>query len=335
MKGKPSAEQTPLGKVASNSETKPLQQQSDSSAPALVSSAGAYEPCWFERSVFDAKRQASGARWGRPLRLYDQLESTQDAAFAAFAEGAPSGALFVTHQQTQGRGRRGQTWQMQAGDCLTFSLLVRASETLTQLEGLSLGVGLALVESLKPLMPTAKLQLKWPNDVYLNHKKLAGILIEARQLKQERALVIGVGLNTSWLTPPTALRATSLKAEGIRYPGDPIFLETLLQHLERQISTVLTHGLQPLLPALRKIDFLQGREFILEDFSLQDPGQSPLTSHHQTLAVRGAGIAKDGCLLVEPLKNLSDLQVPAEAELRPNERENSALLAVQSAHIRL
>ncbi len=294
-----------------------------------VTQAGSYCPDWFERKAFERECQRLGARWGRPLRLHDQANSTQDLAFDAARSGAPSGALFLARKQDAGRGRRGQSWVMQPDDCLTFSLLVRTQEQLNHLEGLSLSVGLALIKSLEPLAQHVELKLKWPNDLYLNEKKLAGILIEAKPLQDERALVIGIGLNTQWLNPPTQLRATSLKAEGLTYPGDPVFLAQLLKQLEEHLSTTLSSGLAPYLQSLRKVDYLEGRDFLLQDFCLRDLSQSSTSDNtvaaksNEELLVRGAGLAEDGSLLVTLRSDTSEQKLT----------QPDKAFAVQSGHL--
>ena len=82
---------------------------------------------------------------------------------------------------------------MQPDDCLTFSLLVRTQEQLNHLEGLSLSVGLALIKSLEPLAQHAELKLKWPNDLLVDGRKVAGILAESRQQPRRPPGYRGVG----------------------------------------------------------------------------------------------------------------------------------------------
>jgi BirA family biotin operon repressor/biotin-[acetyl-CoA-carboxylase] ligase len=96
--------------------------------------------------------------------------------------------LLVAERQTAGRGRMGRVWQSQPGDSLTFSLSLPMAPK--DWSGLSLAVGLSLAESLHP-----QVGLKWPNDLWVQERKLGGILVEAASMGGRSQVVIGVGLN--------------------------------------------------------------------------------------------------------------------------------------------
>jgi len=121
--------------------------------------------------------------------------------------------LLVAEHQTQGRGRMGRTWQSGPRGSLTFSLGLPLE--LNDWSGLSLAVGAAIANALDPLNPpdpqcpeaTPRLQIKWPNDLWLDGRKLGGILIETVSVGPQRMVVIGVGLNVSALS--TSFKAPS------------------------------------------------------------------------------------------------------------------------------
>ena len=118
--------------------------------------------------------------------------------------------LLVAEHQTQGRGRMGRSWQSGPNGSLTFSLGLPLE--LADWSGLSLAVGAAIADALDPLDPllpdsAPRLHIKWPNDLWLDGRKLGGILIETVSAGAQRMVVIGVGLNVSEL--PTALKAPS------------------------------------------------------------------------------------------------------------------------------
>ena len=115
--------------------------------------------------------------------------------------------LLVAEHQTQGRGRMGRSWQSGPSGSLTFSLGLPLE--LDDWSGLSLAVGAAIADALDPLTEgsTPRLQIKWPNDLWLDGRKLGGILIETVAVGAQRMVVIGVGLNVSEL--PTSLKAPS------------------------------------------------------------------------------------------------------------------------------
>lgn len=137
-------------------------------------------------TIFDATLAAlAGSLPGWRLRAVAEIDSTNSALMQE-SRLQPTAQLLVAERQTAGRGRLGRAWASSAERSLTFSLSwpLRAD---TPLDGLSLAVGVVLAEALHPA-----LRLKWPNDLWLDGRKLGGILIEALP---GSAVVIGVGLN--------------------------------------------------------------------------------------------------------------------------------------------
>jgi BirA family biotin operon repressor/biotin-[acetyl-CoA-carboxylase] ligase len=157
------------------------------------------------------------------VRWHASLPSTMDAAAALAHAGAPDGVVVAAEQQTAGRGRRGTTWESPPGAGLYFSLIARPSTAL-QLVTLAAGVGVrdgvAAATGLAP-------DLKWPNDLLVNRRKLAGILAEGFAIgTPEQAVIIGVGLNVlrAAYPPDVSRRATSLEGE----LGRPVDRDALL-----------------------------------------------------------------------------------------------------------
>ncbi len=104
----------------------------------------------------------------------------------------------LAYEQTAGRGRQGRRWLAKPGDALLFSISCRLPKPIGHLAGLSLAIGTALLSGLRTFAParSKRLALKWPNDVLLDQKKLAGILIEtAQHTPHSTDAVIGIGLN--------------------------------------------------------------------------------------------------------------------------------------------
>lgn len=131
------------------------------------------------------------------LNLTMVTDSTNQQALQACQQGDAHGALFVTEQQTSGRGRRGREWVSPFGRNLYFSLVWRFETGASAIEGLSLLVGLALARAIEEL-PGVQPQLKWPNDLLCGGRKLAGILLEmAGDPSGDCQVVIGVGINVN------------------------------------------------------------------------------------------------------------------------------------------
>jgi BirA family biotin operon repressor/biotin-[acetyl-CoA-carboxylase] ligase len=132
-------------------------------------------------------------RFGRPHRHYRSTDSTNTRARELAAAGAPHGTIVTAAEQSAGRGRQGRTWTAPMGKALLYSAVLRPLEERHTM--LPLAVPLAVAEAAEELQPGIECRVKWPNDILVEGRKLAGILIEARP--QDGWAVIGVGLNLS------------------------------------------------------------------------------------------------------------------------------------------
>lgn len=150
---------------------------------------------------------------GTPHRHYRRTDSTNTRARELAAAGAPHGTVVTADEQSEGRGRQGRSWSAPPQRALLYSALVRPLEERHMM--LPLAVPLAVCEAAEQLAPSVECGVKWPNDVLVGGRKLAGILIEARP--QDGWAVVGVGLNLTIAAEefPPELRdtATSLAIE--------------------------------------------------------------------------------------------------------------------------
>ena len=155
-------------------------------------------------------------RFGTPVRYLDVTDSTNEQALRWLNEGAPEGALVVTDRQTAGRGRRGRTWEAESGDALLFSLVLRPSGPSTVLELLTTTAGVACAEAIESICGL-KATLKWPNDVTVDSRKLAGILVESRlRGGVVEGVIVGIGINVRLsraLDEAFGPRASSIESE--------------------------------------------------------------------------------------------------------------------------
>src|SRR5437763_1249614 len=127
----------------------------------------------------------AGSGLGTPRVHFGRTGSTNEHARGLAARGAPHGTLVTAAEQTAGRGRQGRTWTAPAGLAILCSLVIRDPPRL-----LPLAAGVAVAELVGP-----QARVKWPNDVLVDGRKLAGILVEGRP--QERWAVLGIGLNVA------------------------------------------------------------------------------------------------------------------------------------------
>ena len=187
----------------------------------------------------------SAARLGRPRLHLRATTSTNDRARELAQGGAPHGTLVTAAQQTAGRGRQGRTWSAPPGRALLVSVVVRDPPAL-----LPLAAALAVAE-----VAGAGAQIKWPNDVLLDGRKVAGILAEGRP--QDGWAVLGIGLNV-------ALRIEDLPPELQDTAGtlgrEPTDLEPTLELLLDALERALALDDAALLDGYRARHALRGRE---------------------------------------------------------------------------
>ena len=179
-----------------------------------------------------------------------ECTSTSSLLLARAVQGASSGSVIVTDNQTAGRGSRGRHWMATPESSLTFSVLWRFDGGIDRLAGLSLAVGVAVVHALESCGASG-VSLKWPNDILHNDAKLGGILIELQSDGEDSMAVIGIGLN---LSLPETLDLNDLALE-------PAALDELISplperhHVFAKLLTELAHILDRFagsgFPALR------------------------------------------------------------------------------------
>lgn len=151
--------------------------------------------------------------WWQDVRFVPETESTNADLAALAREGAPEGTLLTTDHQTAGRGRLDRTWEMPRYSALAVSILVRPQVEGHRWTWLPLLTGAAAVAAVRQAGVAA--QLKWPNDVVVDDRKLAGILVERVDTPTGPAAVVGCGINVSVTPDEIGIpNATSLTSEG-------------------------------------------------------------------------------------------------------------------------
>ncbi|MEO8876588.1 MAG: biotin--[acetyl-CoA-carboxylase] ligase [Polyangiaceae bacterium] len=201
-----------------------------------------------------------GLAVGTPLEIMHETTSTNDVAKRAAKNGAPHGATFVAERQTAGRGRQGRSWLSERGDGLLVSVVLRVSCAPSHLPPLSLVAGLAVCDALAPTTKIAP-RLKWPNDVWLDGKKVAGVLVEA-SVAGDRVewVVVGCGINVHSRHFPEEIAqiATSVALHSREQPDRAEILARLLEGLDRDIAPVAKHGLGIVHARIDALDALRG-----------------------------------------------------------------------------
>lgn len=215
--------------------------------------------------------------FGSPHHHHDLIDSTNVRAKELAAGGAPSGTVVTASEQTAGRGRGDRVWTAPAGSALLYSAILRPLDLGHLL--LPLAAPLAVCEACESLAPV-HCEVKWPNDVWIDERKLAGVLIEARPPDWA---VIGIGINLS-------IGADEFPAD-IRWPaislGHGIGPDRMRPALDAALTKWVTEPIEHVLDVFTARDALRGRELEWEG----GPGEGGRSG-------RGEGIDERGNLLV-------------------------------------
>jgi BirA family transcriptional regulator, biotin operon repressor / biotin---[acetyl-CoA-carboxylase] ligase len=199
----------------------------------------------------------------------DQVDSTQTVAFALAERGAPDRTVVIADQQAAGRGRRGRLWQAPPRTSLLASILVRSRLPQALLATLSPTTAVATAEALRRVAPLSP-RLKWPNDVLVGGRKIAGILLESRSVASaEPVLVIGVGVNLGQreFPPELAGRATSVALEAGRPVDRDTLLAALLEEFDAWRARLEGEGFGPVRERWKSLSDTIGRRVTVDGVS--------------------------------------------------------------------
>ena len=173
--------------------------------------------------------------------------STQDVVRGAARSGAADGFCCAAAEQTAGRGRLGRTWLAPPGTSMLASVLLRVSEAAAP--GVPFAAGLSLRDAIAETSGAVTL-LKWPNDLVIAGRKLAGILVElygGAPARDGVAVIIGAGVNLTVPQFPPGIDGISLDAVTAAPPAPRALLEAWLRYLDERVTALELHGLPALL----------------------------------------------------------------------------------------
>jgi BirA family transcriptional regulator, biotin operon repressor / biotin---[acetyl-CoA-carboxylase] ligase len=173
----------------------------------------------------------------RQIRWFAELDSTNRYALEQARRGVPEGLVVVADHQSAGRGRLGRTWTAPPGASLLVSVLLRPAAV--EATRVTLAAGLALVDAVA-VVAGVTAGLKWPNDLVVGERKLAGILAEAELGSGAPAVVVGIGCNVNWESIPDELAeiATACNLEAGHAVDRDALLDALLEHLDERLAAL-------------------------------------------------------------------------------------------------
>jgi BirA family biotin operon repressor/biotin-[acetyl-CoA-carboxylase] ligase len=247
--------------------------------------------------IDELRRARATARIGRTIHYFDSVDSTNTVARTLAADGAAEGTVVIAEEQTKGRGRLGRTWVSPPFRNLYISIILRPPITATEAAQLTLVAGVAVAEAVCDWAP--QVAIKWPNDIVIDGRKVAGILTEMEADDGRVHFVIlgiGVNLNSAPEDFPPALRDTAgaLCAAAGRPIDRVACAERLLSRLEERYDLFVSEGFAAIRPLWESRSCLTGR-------------QVETDAGGQRCHAVVTGIADDGTLL---------LRGPAGQELR-------------------
>lgn len=178
---------------------------------------------------------------GQEIFYFDRVDSTNTKAKELAENGHPGGTLVVAEEQTAGKGRRGRSWESQAGKGIFMSLVLKPELNPDCASMLTLVAALAVATAIRQVTE-AQAMIKWPNDIVINGKKVCGILTElSAQIDYINHIVIGIGVNVHNNSFPEEIRdrASSLWLECHQRVNRAEVIEAILEHFEKYYDIFL------------------------------------------------------------------------------------------------
>jgi BirA family biotin operon repressor/biotin-[acetyl-CoA-carboxylase] ligase len=254
----------------------------------------------------EIEHAVSGLKLGTPLSTYGRLGSTNEVAARLAEAGAFEGTLVTAEEQTRGRGRQGRSWHSPPGVGIWMSLVLRPQCNAGQAAGIPLAGALSVASALKTATGV-EVGLKWPNDVYMNGRKVAGVLGESVvEGASVRYAVLGLGINVNLLEDQVPEDLQSIAGSVAMATGKSWnrvdILASVLKALEKRYYDYVQHGFGALSAEFRSLSKLVGQpvELILSN---------------RTLSGTVLDLAPDGSLLLTTESGPEQVRV-GEATLR-------------------
>ncbi len=192
------------------------------------------------------EKNLAGRLIGHKIYYFPEIGSTNDEAFRLGVEGAPEGTVVLADSQTKGRGRMQRIWHSPAGSNIYTSFILRPHLPPAAAPQISLVAGVAVAELLEQYCP-GKIELKWPNDVLLNGKKICGILAQMKTAEEDvDFVVVGIGINVNIRENqfPVEIReiATSLSSEAGQEISRQDLIIRLYENFAKWYKKLLQNG---------------------------------------------------------------------------------------------
>jgi BirA family biotin operon repressor/biotin-[acetyl-CoA-carboxylase] ligase len=248
-------------------------------------------------------------RIGRTIYAHDTVPSTQLLAHEAASKGAPEGTIVIAEQQTGGKGRLGRSWHSPKGTGIWMSLIIRPAIPLPKTPQITLLTAVTVAKAMKQAVDVPVL-IKWPNDIFIEDKKVCGILTELNaEADRVNYLVIGIGINVNSVESdfPAELLpvATSLRIAS----GKPIkrasLIQTFCRLFEEEYDHYLRYGFDRVKQEWEENSYSIGKWVTVRTL-------------HSALEGRALGLDAEGVLIVEDANGNRHRVYSADVDYRAN-----------------
>jgi len=208
---------------------------------------------------FEVERDLGTEFVGRKIYYFEGISSTMDMAMQLGMKGCPEGALVLAENQTKGRGRLGRSWFSPKHKGLYLSLILKPKTLASGVSMLTLLAAVSVSEAVEEITGL-DMQIKWPNDLFIGHKKAGGILTElVASADQVNFVVIGIGLNVNNDKKTLVAGATSLKEQKKEQISRLRLLQEILRRIEKNYSLLQKKGAASIAEKWRQKNITLGR----------------------------------------------------------------------------
>jgi BirA family biotin operon repressor/biotin-[acetyl-CoA-carboxylase] ligase len=227
---------------------------------------------------------------GRHIHFEEVLSSTQKIAHTLAGDGAKEGTIVVADQQTSGRGRLARAWYSPKQTGIWMSMILRPKIPINKTPQLTLLTAVALIQAIEEVTGLTP-EIKWPNDILINGKKIVGILTELQaEADRVHSVIIGVGMNVNHTLDqfPEELQAiaTSIAAETGEQADRAQIIQAIMMNFEKLYTSYLVHGFKPV-------------KLLWESYAISLNKNLIARTLQGTIRGRAIGIDDEGVLLLE------------------------------------
>jgi BirA family biotin operon repressor/biotin-[acetyl-CoA-carboxylase] ligase len=224
---------------------------------------------------------------GGDIRYFDSIASTMDAAFQLGVEGVGEGTVVCAESQTKGKGRLGRSWASPKAKGIYMSAILRPQLMPADLTQLTLLSAVALCEAVRKFCDVPA-KIKWPNDILVGNKKLAGILTESSaEMDRVRFVIVGIGINVNTPLSQLPLNSTSIKNETGKKVSRVVLMQEILRSLEAWYMTLGGEGFTSVIKRWKELSSTLGRHVRLVDPGGNVEGQAVDLDEYGGLIIRG------------------------------------------------